>query len=122
MTTHPLLILRFNSRDTLSLSSVKVIQDLQLNSIPHVHNPDRPLGEPSAGHQLDRTSIEALEDYRCGNFESELSTDERTLYGSICDLQHLLREFRSPSCSVVQLDTYLSCSFLESHVMMYHDP
>jgi hypothetical protein len=121
-TTPPLLILRFNSRDTLSLSSVKVIQDLQLNSIPHVHNPDRPLGEPSAGHQLDRTSIEAFEDYRCGNFEFELSTDERTPYGSICDLQHLLREFRSPSCSVVQLGTYLSCSFLESHVMMYHDP
>ena len=44
MTTPPLLILRFNSRDTFSFSSVKAIQDLQLSSIPCMLIPDRPLG------------------------------------------------------------------------------
>jgi hypothetical protein len=121
MTTPPLLIPRFNGRDTLSLSSVKVIRYLQLNSTPRVHIPDRPLGEPPAGHQLDRTSFEALEDYRCGNFESELSADERTSYGSICDLRRLLHVFRSPHCHVVHLGIF-SCSTMESHVLLYHDP
>lgn len=121
-TTPLLLILRFNSGDTLSLSSVKDTQYLQLNSIPRVYIPDRPLGEPPAGHQLDRTSIEALEDCKCGNIESGLSTDERSPFGSICDLQHLLHELRSFSCGVVHLGTYLSCSTVESHVMMYLDP
>jgi hypothetical protein len=97
MTTPPLLITRFNSRDVLSLSSVKVIRYLLLNSTPRMHFPDRPSGEPLAGHQLDRTFVEALEDYRCGNFESGMSTNERTPYGSICDLQHLFHEFRSSS-------------------------
>lgn len=120
-TTPSSLILRFNSRDSLSSSSVMDIRYLQLNSTPCVLIPDRLSGEPPAGHQLDRTFIEALEDYRCGNFESELSTDERTPYGSICDLQHL-HEFRSTSCCIVQLGTYLSCSNVESHVMMYCDP
>jgi hypothetical protein len=119
-TSPPLLIPRFNSGDTSSLSSVKVIQYLQLSSTPLVHFPDRPSGEPPTGHQLDRTLIEALEDCRCGNFESGLSTDERTPYGSICDLQHL-HEFR-PSCCFVQLRTYVSCSTSESHVMMYCNP
>jgi hypothetical protein len=77
---------------------VKVIR-LELSSTPRVHIPDRPLEEPPAGHQLNRTSIEALEDYKYGNFESELPTDQRTPYGSICNLQHLL-EFGS-SFSVV---------------------
>jgi hypothetical protein len=121
-TTLLLLIPRFNGRDTLSLSSVKVIRYLQLNFSPRVHIPDRPLGEPPAGHQLDRTYIEALEDCICGNFESELSADERTPCGSICDLQHLPDGFRSGSCYVVHLGTYLTCSTVESHVMLYHDP
>jgi hypothetical protein len=119
-TSPPLLIPRFNGGDTSSLSSVKVIPYLQLNSTPRVHFPDRPSGEPPAGHQLDRTLIEALEDCRCGNFESGLSTDDRTPYGFICDLRHL-HEFR-PSCCVVQLRTYVSCSTFESHVMMYCNP
>ena len=118
-TTPPSLIPRFNSGDPLSLGSVKVIRNLKLNSIPHVHMPDRPLGEPPTGHQLDCTSIEALEDYKCGNFESVLSTDERTPSGSICGFQRL-HKFRS-SCSAMQLGTYLSCSTLESHVTLYHD-
>jgi hypothetical protein len=73
----------------LSLSSVKVIRYLQLNSTPRVHFPNRPSGEPPAGHQLDHTFVEALEDYICGNFESGMSTEERTPYGFICNLQHL---------------------------------
>ena len=55
-TTPPLLIPRFNSRDTLSLSSVTPIPYLQLSSIPRVQISDRPSGEPPVGHQLDRTS------------------------------------------------------------------
>jgi hypothetical protein len=48
-----LLILRFDSGDPLSLSSVKAIQYPQLNLYkPQVHTPDRPLGESTAGHQL----------------------------------------------------------------------
>jgi hypothetical protein len=48
-----LLILRFDSGDPLSLSSVKAIQYPQLNPYkPQVHTPDRPLGESTAGHQL----------------------------------------------------------------------
>jgi hypothetical protein len=70
------------------MSSVKVIRYLQLNSSPRVHFPDRPLGEPPVGHQLDRTYVEALKDCRCCNFESKMSTNERTSYDSICDLQH----------------------------------
>jgi hypothetical protein len=100
------------------LSLVKVIRYLQLSSTPRVYIQDRPFGEPPARHQLDRTFIEALEDHICGNFESELSTDERTPHGSICALQHLLHEFRS-SFYCVQLGTYISCSTVESHVMMY---
>ena len=37
----------------LSLSSMKNLLYLQLNTpLPQVHTPDRPSGEPSAGHQL----------------------------------------------------------------------
>jgi hypothetical protein len=73
-TTTPLsLIPKFNNKDTHSLSSVKPIRYLQFNSIPRAHIPDRPSGEPHAGHQLDRTFIEAFEDCGCGNFESGLS-------------------------------------------------
>ena len=122
MTTPPLLILRFNSGDTIGLSSVKPIQDLQLSSTPRVHISDRPLGEPTAGHQLDSTPIEAFEVCKCGNFGSDLSTDGRTPHGSICDLQHLLREFRSTFSCTVQLGTYFPCSSVESHVLMYDDP
>jgi hypothetical protein len=44
-----------------------------------------------------------------------LSMDERTPYGSICDLQHLLH-VRSSLCYVVQLGTYLSCSTVETYL------
>ena len=92
-TTTPLsLIPRFNSRDTRSSSSVKLIRYQQLNPIPHVHITDRPLGDPPVEHQLDRTYIEALEDYRCDNFGSGLSTDGRMPYGLFCDLHHLFHE------------------------------
>jgi hypothetical protein len=50
-----------------------------------------------------------------------LSADERTSCGSICDLQRLLHVFRSPHCHVVHLDIF-SCSTMESHVLLYHDP
>jgi hypothetical protein len=51
-----------------------------------------------------------------------LSADDGTPCGSICDLQHLLHEFRSSFSRVVHLGTHLSCSTFESHAMMYHDP
>jgi hypothetical protein len=64
MTTCLLLIPRFNSGDMSWLSSVMVHRYLQLNySQPQVHTPDRPSGEPPAGHQL-VWSTEALEDCR----------------------------------------------------------
>ena len=122
MTTPPLLILRFNSKDVLSLCSVKAIRYLQLSSIPRLHILDRLSGGSPAGHQMDWTFIEALEDYRCGNFGSELSTDGRMPYGSICSLLCLLHEFRSSSFCSVRLGTYLSCSTTESLIMMYNDP
>jgi hypothetical protein len=55
--TPPLLNPGFNSRCTLSLSSVTVIAYIQLNPIPCEHFLDKPLGESPAGHQLDRTTI-----------------------------------------------------------------
>jgi hypothetical protein len=53
-TTTPLsMIPRFNGKDPLRLSSVMVPQNLQLGLYqPRVHTPDRPSGEPPAGHQL----------------------------------------------------------------------
>jgi hypothetical protein len=88
-------------RDALSLSLMKVIRYLQLNSTPRVHFSDRPWREPPMGHQLNHTYVGTLEDCKCGNFKSEMSTDERTPYGSVCDLPHLFHEFRSSSFYVV---------------------
>jgi hypothetical protein len=74
-------------------------------------------------HQLDRTSIEALEDWTCGNFESELLVDEKMPYGFICDHPRLFHEFISPSYyRVVHLGTYVCRSAVQSHVMVYHEP
>jgi hypothetical protein len=90
---------------------------LQLNStLVHILNS----GELPAGYRLDHTTIETLEDCRCGNFESELSTNERTPYGSIFDLQRL-HELRSTSCCIVRLGTYHPCYTVKRHVMMYYD-
>jgi hypothetical protein len=87
-----------------------------------VHTPDRPSGEPPAGYQL-VWSTKALEDCRCGIFESELSTDDRWLIGSIGNLWflHVLYRCRPSFSYFVQLGTSLSCSVLESHGMMYYD-
>jgi hypothetical protein len=120
LTTPLLLVLRFNSVDTLSLSSVSLLRYLQLSTPqPQVHTPDRPLGEPSTGHQL-VWSIEAFEDYNCGIFESELSADDRSPFGSTCSLRRLLQELL-PSC-FVQLSSLVSCSDVKSHIMMYSEP
>jgi hypothetical protein len=121
-TTAPsLLILRFNSGDPLSLSSVKAIQYLQLNAHkPQVHTPDRPLGESLAGHQLVWSTKEALEDCNCSKFEPELSSDKRPLFDSSCSLWYLLCKTLSSRISYVQLTTAGSCSF-PSFVMLYCD-
>jgi hypothetical protein len=121
-TTAPsLLILRFNSGDPLSLSSVKAIQYLQLNAHkPQVQTPDRPLGESLTGHQLVWSTKEALEDCNCSKFESELSSDKRPLFDSSCSLRYLLCKTWSSIISYVQLTTAGSCSF-PSFVMLYCD-
>jgi hypothetical protein len=120
-TTAPsLLILRFNSGDPLSLSSVKAIQYLQLNHKPQVHTPDRPLGESPTGHQLVWSIKEALEDCNCSKFEPELSTDKRSLFDSNCSLRYLLCKMSPSRIRYVQLRTAGSCSFL-SFVILYSD-
>ena len=99
----------------LSLSSVKDLLYLQLNTpLPQVHTPDRPSGEPPAGHQL-VWSAEALEDYSCGTFGSELSTDGRSPFGSFCSLHRLHYVLSSTCIWVVQPILALSCSNRESH-------
>jgi hypothetical protein len=52
-----------------------------------------------------------------------LSTDDRWLIGSIGNLWflHVLYRCRPSFSYFVQLGTSLSCSVLESHVMMYYD-
>jgi hypothetical protein len=77
-TTTPLLMIpRFNGGDTWRLSSVMVPQNPQLNpSQPQVHTSDRPSGEPPVEHQLVWSTLETLEDCRCSNIKSVLSTDE----------------------------------------------
>lgn len=75
-TTSLSMILRFNGGDPIRLSSVMLPQNLQLNPQPRVHTPDRPSGEPPAGHQPVWSTMEALKDCRCSNIESMLSTDE----------------------------------------------
>jgi hypothetical protein len=96
-TTTPLsLIPRFNSRGPIKLSSVTVLQNLQLSSFkPHMHTPDRPLGEPPTGHQLVWSMNEVLGDCRCSNIESVLSADKRSLFGFIGSLLYHLPVFRS---------------------------
>jgi hypothetical protein len=86
--TKPLLrFLRFNGEDPQRLSSVVLLQYLQLNSsIPLVQTPDSLPEEPPGGHQLVCSTLEALGDWRCSIFESELSSDKRWLVGSIYDL------------------------------------
>jgi hypothetical protein len=71
----------------LSLSSVMDFSYLQLSTpFPLFHTPDRLSGEPPAGHQLVWTK-EIFEDYSCGTFGSELSTDGRSPFGSYCSLR-----------------------------------
>ena len=122
-TTAPsLLILRFNRGDFLCLSSVKVIQHLQLNTFkPQVHTPERPSGESPAGHQLVWSAKEALGDCKCSKFEPELSTDDRPLVDSICSLRYLLCKFWPSSICYVQLSTDGPCSVV-SFVGLYFDP
>jgi hypothetical protein len=120
-TTPPLLIPRFNSRDTLSLSSVKVIRYLQLNSLPRVYILDRPSGEPPEGINwmslLSRplkTADAAISSLCCRRM-NERRMVPFLIFNIFMTLDHLL-------VCLVQLGTYLSCSTIESHVMMYHDP
>jgi hypothetical protein len=106
-TTTPLsLIPRFNGGDPHRLSSVMVPQNLQPNpSQPQVHTPDRPSGEPPAGHQLVWSMMEALEDCICSNIKSVLSMDERSLFGFIGNLWYQLQVFRSSFFHIVRLGT-----------------
>jgi hypothetical protein len=120
-TTTPLsLIPRFNSRGPSRLSSVMVLQDLQLSSLkPRMHTPDRPLGEPPTGHQLVWSMNEALGDCRCSNIESVLSTDKRSLFGFIGGLLYRLLVFRSSFYYFVLLGTCIPCLALCRHVILY---
>jgi hypothetical protein len=104
-----LLIPRFNGGDPLSLSSAMIYQNLQLNSSqPQVHTADRPSGEPPAGHQLVWSMMEAIEDCRCSNIESVLSTDERSLFGFIGSLRYQLQVFRSLFFHIVHLGNFVT--------------
>jgi hypothetical protein len=120
-TTTPLsLIPRFNSRGPSRLSSVMVLQDLQLSSLkPRMHMPDRLLGEPPTGHQLVWSMNEALGDCRCSNIESVLSTDKRSLFGFIGGLLYRLLVFRSSFYYFVLLGTCIPCLALCRHVILY---
>ena len=114
------LIPRFNGKDPLRLSSVMVIQNLQLSPPkPRVHTPDRPSGEPPAGHQLVWSTMEALEDCRCSNIESGLSTDERSLFGFIGNLSYQLQVFRSCTYVFVHLGTFDLCSTTCRRITLY---
>lgn len=107
-TTPPPPILRFNSGDPQRLSSVMHPQYLQLNlSIPLVQTPESLPEEPPGERQLVCSTLEALEDWRCSIFESELSSDKRWLIGSVFDLQRLVLEYQYVS-SIVLLGTSLS--------------
>jgi hypothetical protein len=112
-TTSLSLIPRFNGGDPLGLSSVMVHQNLQLNPPqPRVHTPDRPSGEPPAGHQLVWSTLEALEGCICSNIESVLSADERSLFGFIDNLWYQLQGSRSSLFLVVHVGTFDPCSTL----------
>jgi hypothetical protein len=80
------------------------------------------LEEPPTRHQL-VWSTEVLGDCGCGIFESKLSTDARWLIGSIVNLRflHVLSQCRPSLTNFVQLGTSVSCSVLESHVIIYCD-
>lgn len=119
-TTTPLsLIPRFSSRGPSRLSSVMVLKNLQLSSLkPRMHTPDRPSGEPPAGHQLVWSIKEAFGDCICSNIESVLSTDKRSLFGFIGSLQCHLLVFRSSLCYFVLLGTSILCLALSRHVIL----
>jgi hypothetical protein len=119
--TTPLsLIPRFNSRGPSRLSSVMVLQNLQLSfPKPRMHTPDRPSGEPPAGHQLVWSMNEALGDCKCSNIESVLSADKRSLFGFIGSLRYRLLVLRSSLCNFVLLGTCIPCLALCRHVILY---
>ena len=117
-TAPPLLILRFDRGDFFSLSSVKAIRYLQLNTFkPQVHTSERPLGESPAGHQLIWSTNEALGDCNCSKFEPELSTDDRPLFDSICSLRYLLCKSWPSTICYVKLRTADPCSELCKFVL-----
>jgi hypothetical protein len=111
-TPPPSLNLGFNSRGALSLSSVPVNAYIQLNPM---HTLCAFSGQ-TVGRATHRASTGPnhyiswpLKIFKCGNFTSDLSADERMQYGSICDLQHL-HEFISTSyCAPRHLSFLLYC-------------
>jgi hypothetical protein len=111
------------------LSLVMVLKNLQLSSPKsRMHTPNRPSGEPSAGHQLVWSINEALEDCRCSNIKSVLSTDKRSLFGFICSLQYRLLVFRSSLCYLICASRHLysllgarsSCNIVPWSIMLIY--
>jgi hypothetical protein len=122
-TTPLLLILSFNGRDSLRLSSVMVSLNLQLNpSQPRVHTPYWPSREPIAGHQLVWSMMEAHEDCRYISIDSVLLRDDRVLFGFIGILLYQLQGFRSSFFHVVRLGTFDPWSTVGRRDMLYYEP
>jgi hypothetical protein len=109
------VVTQIQQRGPLSLSSVKDIRNLQLSTptLPQMHTPDRLSEEPPAGHQL-VWSIEALEDYNCGTFGSELSTDGRSSFGSYCSLRCQRHALSSSVFQLCYFSIPIHCSFFRA--------
>jgi hypothetical protein len=106
----------------LRLSSVKDIQYLQLSHLlPQVQTPDRPSGEPPAGHQLVWSMLRALEDFTCKNIKPRLSMDKRLLFGFIGNLWYQLQVFWPSLFYIVRFRTFHPCSTHCRRDMLYFE-
>jgi hypothetical protein len=118
MTTPPPPILRSNSGDPKSVSSVMLPQYLQLDSSkPLVQTPESSTEESPGEWKLVCSTLEALGGWRCSIFESELSSDKRWLFGSIFDLQQLLLEWPYVLCIVRPCTFDSSCELCNRDCM-----